>query len=92
VVTVTGTGFRPGIDVGGSIGQCPNDKDTATEERCVYSVIGSTIVADDGTFTMQVTLQESLMFTGSCKEGAGCHVGWVIAHGPTLAKVPLTFR
>lgn len=92
VVTVTGTGFRPGIDVGDEIAQCPNDKDTALEERCGRSDISSNVVADDGTFTMQFRLQESLLFTGSCKEGPGCHLGWVILHGPTLAKTPLAFR
>lgn len=92
VVTVTGTGFRPGIDIGDEIAQCPNDKDTSLEERCGRSDISSRIVADDGTFTMQFRLVESLMFTGSCKNGPGCHLGWVILHGPTLAKAPLTFR
>ena len=91
-VTVTGTGFRPGMEVGGEIGQCPSDKDTSLEERCSYWDIGSHVVDDRGTFTMVVRLQESLLFTGSCKEGAGCHLGWVIPHGPTVAKVPLTFR
>jgi hypothetical protein len=92
VVTVTGTGFRPGIDIGDEIAQCPNDKDTALEERCGRSDISSRLVADDGTFTMQYRLTESLIFTGSCKDGPGCHLGWVILHGPTLAKVPITFR
>jgi hypothetical protein len=41
---------------------------------------------------MQVTLQESLLVTGSCTDDTGCHLGWVIPHGPTIAKLPLTFR
>jgi hypothetical protein len=91
-VTVTGTGFRPGIDVGGEIGQCPNDKDTAKLAACAYSVIGSTIVDEQGRFTMTIRVIENTLFT-NCKAGAGCHLGWVIInHGPTLAKVPLTFR
>ena len=89
-VTVTGTGFPPGADVGGNIGQCPDGLDTAVEERCGYSSIGSTLVAEDGTFTMQVRLTSSLTFTGACRD-TGCHLGWVLNHGPTVVKVPLEF-
>lgn len=91
-VTVTGTGFRPGIEVGGAIGQCPNDKDTSIEERCSYWDISSHTIGEDGTFRMTVRLFQSTLFTGSCKDGPGCHLGWVLDKGPTLAKVPLTFR
>ncbi len=89
VVTVTGTGFRPGQDIGWEIGQCPNDKDTAVEERCGYDTIGDAVVVDEaGTFSLEVRLHR----TGACGQPAGCHLGWVINHGPTLAKVPLEFR
>jgi hypothetical protein len=92
VVTVTGTGFRPGMDLGMQIAQCPNDKDTRVEERCGYPMQGPAIADDQGRFTVRVRLSSSLAFTGSCVDGPGCHLGWVITHGPTLAKVPLTFR
>jgi hypothetical protein len=89
-VTVTGTGFPPGADLGGQIGQCPDGLDTAVEQRCGYSSIGSAIVADDGTLELRVRLTSSLLFTGPCHKN-GCHLGWVLNHGPTVAKVPLEF-
>lgn len=92
VVQVRGTGFKPGSHVGGRIGQCPAGLDTRREERCGYTDVGENLVAEDGTFTSTIVLRESLMLTGSCREGPGCLVGWVINHGPTVAEVPLTFR
>lgn len=88
-VTVRGTGFPAGADVGGHIGQCPDGKDTAVEERCTYPVISETLVADDGTFEMAVRIQASLLYTGPCDGEVGCHLGWVLNHGPTIAKLPL---
>jgi hypothetical protein len=92
-VTVTGTGFRPGLDLLGHLGQCPADKDTATEERCGYDIYttGGAVVGADGTFTATARLYESLVFTGTCRGAPGCVLGWVIPHGTTLAKVPLDF-
>jgi len=94
LVTVRGSGFRPGHDMVGEIGQCPADKDTATEERCTYDLytsVGSVVVDANGRFTTTVRLTETLVFTGSCRGAPGCVLGWVIPHGTTLAKVPLTF-
>jgi Neocarzinostatin family len=90
-ITVRGNEFRPGLDISGQIGQCPSDKDTSVEERCGYSLTGPVIVAEDGTFSSTFRLFDSLMFTGSCVTGPGCHLGWIIPHGTTLAKAPLTF-
>lgn len=93
VVTLSGTGFPPGFDVGRWIGQCPNDKDTAVEERCTYpSAFAPVTVGADGRFSMEVRLSASLMFTGSCVTGPGCHLGWVLNHGPTVAKAFLEFE
>ncbi len=89
-VTVRGSGFRPGHDVAGEIGQCPADKDTATQERCSYD-LAAAIVDASGRFTTTIRLNESLIFTGSCRGAPGCVLGWVIPQGTTLAKVPLTF-
>lgn len=91
VVTVRGTGFPPGIDIGDQIGQCPVGKDTAVEERCGRSTLSEVLVDDDGTFTMTYELHDSLLFTGSCRTAPGCQLGWVIVHGPTMAPVPLEF-
>ena len=88
-VDVTGTGFPPGTDVGGQIGQCPDGKDTSIEERCTYSVLASTIVGDDGTFAMTVRIQATISTSGPCADETGCHLGWVLPHGPTIAKVHL---
>jgi hypothetical protein len=90
-VTVRGENFRPGLAVGGRLAQCPNDKDTSLEERCGYWLQPDT-VDSDGSFTTTTTLTESLLWTGSCIDGPGCHLGWVIPNGVTLAKVPLEFR
>jgi hypothetical protein len=87
-----GSADRPQLSITPAGPYADQHKDTAMEERCGRSDISSNIVADDGTFTMQFRLVENLLFTGSCKDGPGCHLGWVILHGPTLAKVPLTFR
>lgn len=38
VVEVRGSGFPPGYDLSGNLGQCPADKDTAVEERCGYAL------------------------------------------------------
>jgi hypothetical protein len=91
MVTVHGTGFPPGFDLGGHLGQCPADKDTAVEERCGYAVITPIIVDPDGTFTVTLPLSDSLIFTGSCMTGPGCVLAWVLNHGPIAASVPLGF-
>jgi hypothetical protein len=91
MVTVHGTGFPPGFDLGGHLGQCPADKDTAVEERCGYPVITPIIVDPDGTFTVTLRLSGSLTFTGSCVTGPGCVLAWVLNHGPIAASVPLDF-
>lgn len=90
-ITVRGSGFPPGVNMGRNLGQCPADKDTAVEERCSYAFTEA-LVADDGTFTMTRRLSDALAFTGSCVTGPGCVLGWVILHGTTVAKVPLEFR
>lgn len=91
-VVVRGAGFRPGIDVGGEIAQCPNGKDTRTEERCGRWSIASLIVGDDGSFALPYRLFAATPLGVSCVTEPGCHLGWVINHGPTVAAVPLTFR
>jgi hypothetical protein len=87
-VTVHGSGFRPGLDIGGQLGQCPADLDTAVQERCAYSLFGLT-VESDGTFTATFTPERSLLFTGSCVDEPGCLLAWVIPHGPIGASAPL---
>lgn len=91
-VEVRGSGFPAGTTVGGHLGQCPAGLDTRREERCTYGTGFGTVVSDEGTFVVRMTMRDSLMFTGSCREGPGCMVAWVIGHGPTVAEVPLTFR
>ncbi len=93
-VTVRGTGFPPGFDIARWIGQCPNDKDTALEERCTYGHLlsGSVVVDAEGRFSMEYRLSASLVLTGSCIDGPGCHIGWVLPHGPTAAKAFLEFQ
>ncbi|HEX7133578.1 MAG TPA: neocarzinostatin apoprotein domain-containing protein [Iamia sp.] len=86
-VTVRGTGFPPGRDLGGEIGQCPADRDTRYEERCVYD-LDPVVVAEDGTLTLTRTLRASLHLTGSCAD-TGCVLGWVIPKGATVAPVPV---
>jgi hypothetical protein len=90
-VTLTGEGFPPGIPIGDQIGQCPDGKDTAIELRCTYPTLGRATAADDGTFSVTVRVRDSLLFTGPCNGATGCHLGWVIPHGPTVAEAPLTF-
>jgi hypothetical protein len=90
-VTLTGEGFPPGVAIGDQIGQCPDGKDTAVEERCAYPALGRTTVADDGTFSMTLRLTDSLISTGPCAGDIGCHLGWVLPHGPTVARVDLDF-
>jgi hypothetical protein len=91
-VEVRGSGFRPGTTVGGKLGQCPAGLDTRREERCGYGAGFGDVVSDEGTFVVRMTVRDALIFTGSCREGPGCMVAWVINHGPTVAEVPLTFR
>jgi hypothetical protein len=91
-VLVRGSGFVPGTTVGGHLAQCPAGLDTRKEERCTYGAGFGDVVSGDGTFAVSVPVQESLLYTGSCREGSGCLVGWVISKGPTVAAVPITFR
>jgi hypothetical protein len=93
-VTIHGTGFRPGYDVGGHLAQCPAHLDTAVEERCAYSfaLAAPIIVSDDGTFTASFRPTESLLFTGSCVGEPGCVVAWVIPNGPMGASARLTME
>jgi hypothetical protein len=90
-VTVHGTGFPPGSDLGGHLGLCPADKDAAVEERCNYPVITPIIVRADGTFTVQMPLSDELTLAGSCATGPGCILAWVLDHGPIATSVPLDF-
>jgi hypothetical protein len=90
-VEVRGSGFVPGTTVGGRLGQCPAGLDTRKEERCTYGTGFGTVVSEEGTFVVSLTVRDA-SFTGSCREGPGCMVAWVINHGPTVAEVPLTFR
>jgi hypothetical protein len=93
-VTIHGSGFRPGYDLGGHLGQCPANLDTAIEERCVYpsELRGPIVVAADGTVTASFRPTGSLVFTGSCVGGPGCVVAWVIPHGPIGASAPLAIE
>ena len=84
-ITLRGSGFRPGLDVRQQIGLCPADKDTSVEERCIYQPTPA-VVADDGTFTKEVTLPSY-----GCNLGPGCHLGWVIPKGVTLGAVRVPF-
>jgi hypothetical protein len=86
-ITVRGTGFPPGRDLGGEIGQCPADRDTRHEERCTYD-LDPVVVGEDGTFTLTRIVSASLVFTGSCAD-TGCVLGWVIPKGATVAPVPI---
>ncbi len=94
VVTIRGTGFPPGRDLAGEIGQCPAHLDTAVEERCGYdpALLGSLLVDDGGNFTIDVTLFESLSLTGTCVGPPGCLLAWVLPHGPIASSVPLIFN
>lgn len=92
VVEVRGFNFPPGIDLNGDLGQCPADKDTAVEERCGYDLAEPTIVDSSGRFTATVRLYDSLALTGSCVDGPGCVLAWVIQNGPIAASIPLEFR
>ena len=97
-LTLTGTGFPPGVDIAGQIGQCPADLDTAVEERCTRPALALGLgepglpVADDGTFSLRIRLTDTLVFTGSCRDEPGCHIGWVLPHGPTVATAPAHLR
>lgn len=91
-VTVRGSGFPAGEDVAGRIGRCPNGKDTAVEERCVYPSIVPTVVDDDGSFEVEIVLRTSSVFAPACDGPPGCHLGWVIPKGPTMAITPIEFR
>ncbi|WP_421118152.1 neocarzinostatin apoprotein domain-containing protein [Aquihabitans daechungensis] len=88
-VTVTGTGFPPGFDVSGAIAQCPADQPSEILNQCGYSALrdGAVIVDDEGRFTTTVRLNAA-----PCRTEAGCLLGWVLNHGPTIAKAPVTFR
>lgn len=90
-VTLTGQGFPAGADIGSQIGQCPDDLDTAVADRCTRPAIGRATVDDDGTFTVTIRLADSLLYTGTCTGDPGCHIGWVLPHGPTQVKAPLDF-
>jgi hypothetical protein len=92
-VTVHGSGFRSGLDLGGQLGQCPAHLDTAVAERCGYPspLMGSLLVGEDGTVTATLTLAQSLAFTGSCVGEPGCVLAWVIPHGPIGARALLEF-
>lgn len=91
-VNITGSGFPPGSDIGGQIGICPVGKDTAIEERCSRPSVTATVVDADGMFEMTARLSPFVMITGPCTEPPGCHLGWVLPHGPTVAITPLDFR
>jgi hypothetical protein len=89
-VTIHGSGFRPGLDISGQLGQCRAHLDTAVEERCAYpSAFWGLIVDSDGAFTATFTPERSLALTGSCVGEPGCLLAWVIPHGPIGASAPL---
>lgn len=92
-VMVRGAGFRPGATDSAPIGQCPAHLDTAREERCGRGTgIVTVTVGADGTFTVPFNLRRrtgALLF--DCSAPASCHLGWVLHHGTTIAKLPLTF-
>jgi hypothetical protein len=88
-VTITGTGFPPGFDASSAIGLCPADGDSAVLNHCGYGSLrnGPVIVDEDGRFTTTIEL-----FAQRCRTTAGCVLGWVLNHGPTIAQVPVSFR
>lgn len=88
-VTVRGTGFPPGVDVGPELGICPVGLDTAVEERCIRPLAFTSVeVGADGTFVTELQLGFSTL-AGHCGIGPECHLGWVLNHGPTVATAPL---
>jgi hypothetical protein len=92
VVTIAGHGFRPGDAIGSDIGQCPTGLDTAFEERCARPLAFQELGVDAaGSFTATIELSSSLIFTGTCVGPPGCHLGWVLPHGTTVAVTPLEF-
>lgn len=90
-VTLRGSGFRPGHNLDGQIGQCAAHLDTAKEERCGYTSL-PVVAQADGTFTTPITVFESLALTGSCVGEPGCVIAWIIPHGPIGASAPLQLR
>lgn len=91
-VEVHGSGFPPGLDLKGDLGQCPAELDTAVEERCGYDLAVETVVDSRGEFNATIRLYDSLAQTGTCVTGPGCVLAWVIQNGPIAASVPLEFR
>jgi hypothetical protein len=94
-VTVSGTGFRPELNVSRYLGQCPVGLDTAKEERCGYSLytesgLTPVFVAKDGTFSTPYVLYDTLAY-GSCRGAPGCQLSWVLQNGPAAATAPLDF-
>jgi hypothetical protein len=49
------------------------------------------VVADDGTFTASIRLDD-WSITGTCVGEPGCVVSWLPHYGPPVASVPLTFE
>jgi hypothetical protein len=91
-VTVSGSGFEPGLPIMGQIGQCPVRLDTAVEERCGYApVITPLRVADDGTFTMTFELRVWTPFRADCRVAPGCVLAWVPPKRSMEAAIPLEF-
>jgi len=57
-----------------------------------FDAFRSVIVDDDGCFSVDLPVRASLALAGSCVTGPGCHLGWVLNHGPTVAKAFLDFE
>lgn len=90
-VTVRGTGFPPGLELGRSLGVCPAHLDTALEERCAYR-LQSVVVGPDGSFRTQRVLSD-LTSAGRCQDlPSGCVLAWVLNKGPIAASTPVRFR
>ena len=90
---LTGMAFRvPTPDVSVVDLTFRTTKDTSIEERCGYSVITPMIVGEDGSFETTFRIRATIATSGPCTDETGCHLGWVLPHGPTIAKVPLDIR
>lgn len=91
-VTLVGRGFPPGVDVGDQLAQCPADLDPAKGGCSRPSLLRPVVVADDGTFTASIRLDNWSVLTGTCSGESGCVVSWLLPSGVAAASVPLTFE
>ena len=86
-VTVRGTGFPPGRDIGSELAQCPGDGQGPNAASCGYGSV-STWVAADGTFTLERKVFAFTLPAGACSD-TGCVLGWLVGQGTTIAAVPI---